>query len=420
MSAILEVIIGIAFVFALLSILVSQINNMIVALLNLRTRHLRGGLAGLVSDEELLAKIMTHPLVRMVEHRLILPDQRLSDEQTAAILAGKLSRVPWIETATFVNVLLNVLSVESDRELFGTLLNVVDGMPSGQDRRTLRVLINRVIRTGEGLQELRAAIAAMESRVYREALQESLDQIDDLVGQIGLDTENIVSILAGVRRVKDPYFRAALNTILATARTLKEAETQLSSWFNEGMGRATAAFTRHMGWFSLGIGLLLAVLINADALHMAETLWNDPVIRTTAVVAATEAVQNPNAGVVTPVQPNADLSVEDGLDAVEEAYLGATATVNDILSLRLPLGWYFTNVDMRTDLTPAQVAFWKGDSRNLWNYLPGAGNPDWAMMMFTKLLGLAMTAIAVAQGAPFWFNLIRRITTGGTAATSSG
>ena len=49
------------------------------------------------------------------------------------------------------------------------------------------------------------------------------------------------------------------------------------------------------------------------------------------------------------------------------------------------------------------------DTRNLWNVLPG-GNPGWFGLLVEKLVGLLLTTIAVMQGAPFWFDLLRRAT----------
>jgi hypothetical protein len=33
-----------------------------------------------------------------------------------------------------------------------------------------------------------------------------------------------------------------------------------------------------------------------------------------------------------------------------------------------------------------------------------------------KIFGIALTTIAVAQGAPFWFDLIRKLTRGGSSS----
>ena len=48
------------------------------------------------------------------------------------------------------------------------------------------------------------------------------------------------------------------------------------------------------------------------------------------------------------------------------------------------------------------------DTRNLWNMLPG-NNESWFGLLLQKLLGLVLTTLAVMQGAPFWFDLLKRV-----------
>jgi hypothetical protein len=46
--------------------------------------------------------------------------------------------------------------------------------------------------------------------------------------------------------------------------------------------------------------------------------------------------------------------------------------------------------------------------RNIWLLGP-SNNPDWFGLLIKKLIGIAATVIAIGQGAPFWFDLIRRL-----------
>ena len=49
-----------------------------------------------------------------------------------------------------------------------------------------------------------------------------------------------------------------------------------------------------------------------------------------------------------------------------------------------------------------------GDSHNLWNLIPG-NNPDWLWIISIKVLGIAATMLAIGQGAPFWFNILKQL-----------
>lgn len=424
-SAILEVIIGMVFIFAILSILVTQVNGVISNALKLRAFRLRDGIGELIDDPILQAKILTHPLIRLIKDQLVLPEQVISEEDAQKINKSAVNHVSYIPPKTFVNVLMNLIRVDSDKELFGALYRVIDNMPSGPDRRKLRLLVNRITKTGEGLDELRSTIDNLEEEMYRDSLKEALDQIDEEIGDLGLESNSIVSLLAGLRNVKNPYFRTALNTILSTSETLIEAETQLEEWFNEGMSRASAAYARNMQTLSLLVGLLIAVFINVDTIYVASTLWNDPALRATVAEAARttdlEALQDGTANEQEQAANGADAAgtqagtsesdepEEGSVAAVVESAAEAGETLEVLLELRLPLGWNFDDLSEVQANNPASPLL--SDSRYLWNLLPW-NNPDWWQMLLGKLIGWAATMIAIAQGAPFWFNILNRLTRG--------
>ena len=57
-SPILEVIVGMIFIYSLLSVLVTQINTVVATVLRLRARHLLEGITELVQDPILRAKLV--------------------------------------------------------------------------------------------------------------------------------------------------------------------------------------------------------------------------------------------------------------------------------------------------------------------------------------------------------------------------
>ncbi len=50
--------------------------------------------------------------------------------------------------------------------------------------------------------------------------------------------------------------------------------------------------------------------------------------------------------------------------------------------------------------------------------MPG-NSPDWLSNILKKVVGLIVTMIAVAQGAPFWFDLLQRLTGGNSQPPAS-
>ena len=407
MAAIIEVLIGMVFVYSLLSILVTQINTVISNVLRLRAKHLREGIAELITDPVMRAKVLSHPLINMVEGNMVLPDQKISQDDAEKIANSKVKDVTWIPPKTFVNVLLSIVKVDSDRELFGVLLNSIDAMPSGPERRTLRLLVNRLVSTGDGLEELHHAVNTLEDEAYRDALNEALDDIDEELGKLGLEPDSIITIMAGLRKIKNPYFRSAMETILSTSKTLIEAEEKLEQWFDDGMGRATETFKQKMQYISLIVGIVLALIVNVDSLHLARTFWEDPVLREGVAAAARQAeleVMNEAASVDASTQ---DATTEEIVADISESTQAARQTLDEILDLRLPIGWSFDDLNA--------VGVVDGDPlrqnpSNLWNYSPVNNPGGWLQLLVVKAIGCIATMIAIAQGAPFWFNILNRLT----------
>lgn len=411
MAAIIEVVIGIIFVYILLSILVTEINTLISNAFRLRAQNLRDALDKIIDDPVMRAKIYTHPLIQLVEERTVLPTQRISDEDAQKIADGAIAAVDWIDSNTFVDVVLNNIKVESDQQLFGALLNVIDGMPSGPERRGLRLVVNRIVTSGEGMDTLHDAIANVDQESFRNALYDTLDQIEDEITQLGLEPNSIVSVLAGIRQIDNPYFRNALTTIMSTAETLDEAKYNIQTWFDNSMSRASSTFASKMKSLSIAVALVIALMANVDSLHIARTLWEDPVLRAQLSAIATESVQSgelaaaiDEANQANAEAGNAEAGTEEVVDDIAESAAAVGQTIDEINELRLPIGWLLIDVSDTAEDSPH-----RSNPNNLWNYFPG-NNPDgWLGLLFAKILGLAVTVISASQGAPFWFNILNKI-----------
>ena len=409
-SAIIEVIIGMIFIFSLLSILVTQVNSIIGDVLKLRERHLRAAIIDIVQDKEIRAKILTHPLVRLVKGRIVLPQENLSEDEADAIAAGRLTNVTWIDPEIFVNVLTSVLRSDADQVLFGSFLSVIDSLPSESYRQRLRNIVIQIMNTGEGLDELRQAIEQIPSGYYRDSIVQAHNQLLQQINTLGLDPRSLVTLTASLNKVQNPYFRTTLETILQASRSFKDAEKQLITWFNDSMDRASRSFTQHMRNWSLIVGLVITLLLNVDAVYIAQTLWRDPSVRAVVVEVAqqfdVDSLQPPIDA--TPNDPQqAPETVEEAFANIAESGQEASETLTQLINLRIPLGWKYEDASPQRD----SIAFdlLTQDGTNFWNFLP-VNNPNWLVFLASKLVGWAATTIAIAQGAPFWFSLLRRLT----------
>ena len=149
-SAIIEVAIGLIFVFSLLSILVTQINTVVINILNLRATRLKEQLDAMLSDPVVRAKILSHPLIRMVETNVedfLLTNSgkstRLTEEIARRMTEKQKARVDYIPSETFVDVLVDVLTENVGGKLYESLEEVINKMEPSVQKSQFRQILEK-------------------------------------------------------------------------------------------------------------------------------------------------------------------------------------------------------------------------------------------------------------------------------------
>ncbi len=161
---------------------------------------------------------------------------------------------------------------------------------------------------------------------------------------------------------------------------------QLEEWFNDAMDRLSGAYKRHAQQWSLIIGLGLALLFNVDTVAIARQLWREPTLRQViAQQAASQSAIDPSMGVEQVRQYVDMLSLPVGW------------------SVRAPAGdeqcgWQWGQ--------PVYPAVWVGGECRLLSTLPRMDDP-WGWL--SKIIGILLSGLAAMQGAPFWFDVLRRL-----------
>ncbi|MEQ8673087.1 MAG: hypothetical protein RLP44_16805 [Aggregatilineales bacterium] len=403
-SAIIQVAIGLIFIFSLLAILVTQINTFIGNLLKWRSKNLKEGLQHLVTDKKIQAWLLTHPLIDMVQAE-IDPRNKLED-QIDRIVDSPVTDVTYIAPDTFVNAIIDILMVEADK-LYKPLQEAVKLIGDEETQSRMRELV-RSLRSGfseQTLRDLRSIVEMIPDERARNALIQAINSVEDSLVKLNFKTDQIVPILEGVSKIRDGKFRSALETILVSAKTLDDAKSKLESWFDDGMNRASALFQKRLVYTSLFVSFLVAVTLNVDTLFVSRSLWESPELRQSLAETAIRYDQGSANQIVKPSN-NDDVTVAQLREEAEQ--IGQT--VQDLLELQLPIGWEYTEVteEMITSSRLLGIPDPSKNARNLWNFIPGNSN-DWLTIWLQKIIGLLATTIAAAQGAPFWFDLLNRV-----------
>ena len=420
-STIIEVVIGLVFVYSLLAILVTQINMVISNVFNLRARHLKAAVRDLITDPTTQARFMTHPLIALVR-RPLSPDRPLSAQGAEQVVQSETSDVAWIDPSVFADVLTDLVAAQAsgDSDVYAPLLRVANTVLDPAQKAQANALIRRMQTGAAHFEDLLAFITGLPDAADRQALLQALSDVEAALQKYGTESNPLINLYRGLRNVENQEFQRALDTILRTAQSIEDARERLAQWFDKSMEQVTDTYKRRIQVISLGVGLLLAVVLNVDTLQLAQTLWEDPTLRQTVVLAAdaartSGALQSQIEQTAAAAQVAAEATPEPLTDEQEalldlgESAADTAVSIETILSLRLPIGWYVAAVEQDAQVVAGLHPL--ADPRNAWNYWPG-NNPGWLGLLLKKLIGIALTTIAVSQGASFWFDLMNRIAQG--------
>lgn len=427
-SAIFEVIVGMIFVYALLSVLVTQINTVIANVLNLRAVHLKQGIANMLSDPQIRARFMTHPLIGIVR-RPLNPRRPLSAQGAETVVESDTSDVTWIDSTIFSEVMIELIMNQTPAvdpiQIYQPLANEAERVLETAERAQVRALIRQLEQGGEGMDDLLDIIENLRDPADRQAMLAAYEEVKRLQAEYRTKSSEIAAVIRGLRAIPSRELQRALDTLLVSASNMAEARRRLESWFNYNMTRVSDAFQRSIQQVTILVAIVLTLILNIDTLQVARSLWEDPALRNTVVVAAQTSIETGERLAQIEIQqaeaaqtrapsslvPRSRIAEDEQMlaeaqEAISDSVNQTRDTLSRLFELRLPLGWSYVEVR----LEPLQGEAPIRDSRNLWNYVP-VNNPDgWVSLAFAKIIGLVLTVVAISQGAPFWYDLLRRIT----------
>jgi hypothetical protein len=227
--AVIDVAIGLIFLYLLLSLLVTVVQEGVASMLGLRSRNLFDAIENLLSDptlekhaeyRTLVVAFYRHPLIQGLYKRKHAPG---ANADAGAVRSGKLPS--YIPSRVFATALLDVLRernavVSGAQNLWEQAETIVANLPPGELKQTLEALLGDAALVGAGVNE--------KARAFSARIQE---------------------------------------------------------WFNDAMARASGWYRRKAQALSFAIGVSVTIAVNASTFDVAERLWEDSTLR--AQVAAT-------------------------------------------------------------------------------------------------------------------------------------
>ena len=311
-SPAVDVALGLIFLFVLLSLICSTINEMIAGVLSWRSRFLEEGIrsmlagtADLSSVDGLVKQLAAHPLIQgKVATPTTGEPKGLRGRLAKLRKKGSKDRVfpSYLNSKTFSLVFLDTFA-----------------QPDLDDSRN------------------------------------ALERARGYVGELDADSS--------LRRVLISFLDKADGKV-------DRFRDSLESWYDLTMDRVSGWYKRRTQLALIVVATIVTLLANADSLQIGKALWNDDAVRASVVAQAQRAVDQGNA------EPDVGGGVSESAETLSDQ-------VADVSALELPLGWSTDPDDPR----------WFDD----WQGAVG------------KVIGLIATVLALTLGAPFWFDLLGKV-----------
>jgi hypothetical protein len=208
------------------------------------------------------------------------------------------------------------------------------------------------------------------------------------VGQTTLDTvrQSLQKIMS-----QDPMpaymaplmpLMTSVNTLVTTAENdITSVRTSIENWYNDHMDRVSGWYKRHVAWFTIIAGAILVILLNINAITIGRALYSNSIIGSAV---ATAAGNHPPC------------------TTADSTCLGQLQTdLATVAQAGLPIGW--ATVSACADARPA-CNWWQ--ARGITS---ATGNSAWQILLV--VVGFLITIVALTPGARFWFDLLGKLGT---------
>lgn len=188
-----------------------------------------------------------------------------------------------------------------------------------------------------------------------------------------LQGEKIDQLVDQINTLPDNDLKQVLKQLLNDAEyQLDDFKDKVREWYDNIMDRASGWYKRRVQKILVLVGLVIAIVFNADTIAIYERLESDPESLQQVVSLAEQYLAE-------------QLITQDttGTGNFNKHYQAIGDLINiEIEQAKAPLGLGWEGVDIRS-ITPRQFII--------------------------KLLGWIVTALGISLGAPFWFDLLKRL-----------
>lgn len=202
-----------------------------------------------------------------------------------------------------------------------------------------------------------------------------------------------IPIQERINNIENEQLRKVMNFLWRqSGDDVRVFQAKVEHWFDEVMARAKEWFIDSTKWRLFFFGTILAAALNADTIQIYQSLSTNAVLREQIASDAAGFVNSADTSLVSRNSGVRDTTRKDTADA-RANFVKLKGMYSEHIVSPLGLGW-----------GQSQPATW-------WDWL-------------TKVVGWLITGVAVTMGAPFWFEMLKKLlalkgSTGGGTNTAS-
>ena len=178
-----------------------------------------------------------------------------------------------------------------------------------------------------------------------------------------------------------PFTTSLQSLATNAANDISRFRTSIENWYDDHMDRVSGWYKRHVAKITIAVGAILVILLNINTITIGRTLYSNSVVSSAVSMVA---ANHPNCA-KGESQEQCLSSLQTDLSAVAQA--------------GLPIGW-----------PTVSACLVKGASCNWWQQrgiLNPNGSSGWQLVLV--IIGFLLTILALTPGAQFWFGLLVKL-----------
>jgi hypothetical protein len=396
-SAIIDLAIGLTFVFGVTAALASAVTELIARFIGLRGAYLLSGLRELV-DGGGVSTVLGQAGQDYQHMQGLISRGMVPPAESSAAAPSPAAPSPAMPASGGEPVSASTLSVTG--ALLGGPILRTQGMVGQISSRKLTLAATGTTgrlpkmtseKAGTLWSQLRSLPAYIPAGSFADAV------IDLVVpGANGQTTMTVIQRGVNALPPELSAFRPSLQALAKNAGDdVDKFRTSVEQWYDDHMDRVSGWYKRYAAKITLVVGLILVVLLNINALTIGRTLYNQSAVSAAISTVAAKGTSCP------------------ATEAQQDCLANLQAQISAAATAGLPIGWG----TVRDCAEPGARCGWL-DQRGIFSR---HGNSGWQLALV--LIGFLIMIVALVPGAQFWFGLLSKLgtlrSTGPKPATGS-